>query len=67
MAMRPDMNLDVSVPEEVPNVLRTSADAYYQAENELSAAWQDPNAGRVWTRIARILESAAAKIEKLTR
>jgi hypothetical protein len=62
-----NLDLDVDTPEKVAGVLRDAADAYYQAESELSSAWDDPNAGKVWTKIARILERAAVSIDKATR
>ena len=59
------IDLDVVSPEEVPMVLRAAADEYYEAAGELSSAWQDKNAGKIWEKIARILESAANKIDSI--
>jgi hypothetical protein len=62
-----NLDLDVDTPEKVAPLLRAAADAYYQTESELSSAWGDPNAGKIWTKIARILERAAISIDKATR
>jgi phage terminase small subunit len=59
------MDLDVDAPDEVAGVLREAAQAYYEAESELSSAWGDPQAGKVWTKIAKILERAADQIDKI--
>ena len=59
------MDLDVNSPDKVADVLRVAAQEYYQAEGDLSASWQDPGAGYIWAKIAKILEQAASKIDKL--
>jgi hypothetical protein len=59
------MSLDVDVPEHVSAVLNRAAQAYYESAGELSSAWQDPNAGKVWEKIAVILEKAANQIDKI--
>ncbi len=61
------MDLDVDAPDKVASVLREAADAYYDSARELEAAWQDRSAGSPWTKIARILESAADRIDKALR
>lgn len=58
------LNLDVDAPDKVAAVLRAAADAYTESHAELQSAWQDKNAGREWPAIAKILDQAAAKIEK---
>ena len=58
-----DLN-EASAPDEVSQILRNAADSYYEAASELEATWQDPNCGRPWAKIARILEQAADKIDK---
>jgi len=60
-----DLDLDVADPEEVADILREAAQSYGEAESELSSAWQDPSAGKVWIKIAKILEAAADKIDKI--
>lgn len=59
-----DLNLDVASPEELPNVLRLAAQKFCEAHSELEGAWQDPNAGKVWSAFARILERAAASCDR---
>lgn len=58
-------DLDVDAPEKVSAILRRAAEAYYYSAEELASAWQDRQAGKVWERIARVLESAADKIDKI--
>lgn len=60
-----DLDLDVDDPEEVADILREAAQGYYEAESELSSAWGDRSAGKAWTKIAKILEAAADKIDKI--
>lgn len=57
-------DLDVDTPEKVPNVLRDAAQDYYESAAELPTFHSDPGAGRIWNKIARILERAADSIEK---
>lgn len=63
MASRFD--LDVSSPDKVAAVLRNTAQRYYEDALELQTAWQDPSAGRIWSKIARVLEQAADRIDRL--
>lgn len=58
-------DLDVDSPEKVPGILRNAAQDYWQSVEELSASWQDKEAGKIWGRIAGILEVAANRIEDL--
>jgi hypothetical protein len=64
MTAKKPTDLDVASPENVPMVLRVAADMFRESAVELAAAWQDQNAGKVWDRIANILDAAAYKIEK---
>jgi len=59
------MSLDVDAPDHVSAVLNRAAQAYYESAGELSSAWQDPQAGKVWEKIALILEKAANQIDKI--
>ncbi len=59
-----DLDLDVDAPDNVSQVLRDAAEAYYESASELESAWQDKGAGRPWTVIAKILERAADQIDK---
>ena len=61
---RDSTDLSVAVPEEVEKVLQTVADMFYESATELSSAWQDNNAGKVWADYARIMERAAASCAK---
>jgi acyl-CoA reductase-like NAD-dependent aldehyde dehydrogenase len=58
-----DLDLDVDTPEKVAEVLRRAAQRFYESAGELESAWQDKNAGKVWERMARILERAADSCE----
>ncbi len=60
---RASLDLDVDSPDKVPDILRNAADDFYEAELELSAAWQDDSAGRPWRIIAQVLEEAVKKID----
>jgi hypothetical protein len=62
---RKSMDLDVDAPDKVAQILRNASDAYYEGAAELESAWQDSKAGAPWIRIARILDSAADKIDKI--
>ena len=57
-------DLDVATPEEVPTVLETVANRYRESADELSSAWQDGNAGKVWADFATILDRAAESCRK---
>ena len=54
-----------SAPEHVEQILRNVADTFNEAATELSAAWQDREAGKCWGDFARILERAAEQCEKI--
>ena len=56
------LDLDVDAPERVANVLRNAAQAYYESHSELSAAWQDRKAGRVWFKLGAEFEKFAERI-----
>jgi hypothetical protein len=60
-----NLDLDVSTPEEVPDILRRAAERFHESHSELQAAWQDKNAGKVWASIANILDRAAAQCERV--
>lgn len=62
---RKSLDLDVDAPDKVADILRNAGDEYMEAESELSAAWGDPNAGKIWTKIANVLYRAANSIDKL--
>lgn len=64
MPRNPQSNLYVvRSPEEVVPILYKAAELYYESASELETAWQDKESGRPWRQIAKILESAAHKIE----
>lgn len=54
-------------PEELIANLRKAAQAFYESHGELSGAWQDKQAGAIWSFAARELERAADRIEKKWR
>ena len=60
---RKSMDLDVDAPDKVSDRLLNAAEAFYESASELEADWQDRGAGKPWTMIAKILESAAMKIK----
>jgi len=60
-----NLDLDVDAPEKIPNILRTATEVFYDSSSELSSAWQDREAGKIWSRIAKILERAAYSIDKI--
>lgn len=62
---RNDIDLDVDTPEKVVSVLRGAAQTYYESAEDLSSSWQDPQAGKIWEKIAKILDKAADQIDKL--
>lgn len=55
---------DCAAPEDVEQMLRRVVDMFNESATELSAAWQDHNAGKCWADYARILERAAASCER---
>jgi hypothetical protein len=57
-------NLDICTPEELPIKLRWIADQYGDSQSELSAAWQDEHAGKIWSDFATILYRAAESCDK---
>ncbi|HEU4985376.1 MAG TPA: hypothetical protein VFT58_07020 [Nitrososphaera sp.] len=63
---KPTLNLDLEHPDQVADVLRAAAEQYHDAASELESAWQDKDAGRPWSKIAAILERAAASIDKIS-
>ena len=52
-------------PETVARILRDVAELYRESAGELSASWQDKNAGKCWEKYAAILERAAASCDKV--
>ena len=57
------LDLNVDAPDEVSAILRAAADSFYESHNELLSAWQQKSTP--WASIARILEQAADKIDKI--
>jgi hypothetical protein len=62
--MPESLNLDVESPEQLPAVLRLAAQRFNESAGELESARQDTNPGKVWERMARILERAADSCER---
>lgn len=61
---RDRLNLDVDAPHKVSDVLHSAAFVYLDSASELDSAWQNTSAGRPWRMIAKVLASAAVKIDK---
>lgn len=59
-----DLDLDIDIPEKLPAALRRAAERYRESASELHSAWQDRNAGRVWSEFARILDRAADSADR---
>lgn len=59
-----NLDLDVDSPDKVGGVLRRAAEAYYESAGELQGAWGDRNAGKIWEKIAHILDRAADSIDR---
>jgi len=59
-----NLDLNVMSPDQVSRVLRNAADAFNQSASDLASTWQDDGAGRVWTELAKILESAADRADR---
>lgn len=57
------MCLDTDAPDKVAGILRTAAENYRQSATDLASAWQDPRAGELWIKIAKILDNAADRAE----
>ena len=51
-------------PEDAIGVLRRAASKFYEDAGMLQSAWQDKQAGKFWTKLARDLERLADKAEK---
>ena len=57
-------DINVAAPDQLGKVLRDAAQDYRESQIELSAAWGDLEAGRVWDKFADILDAAADKCDK---
>ena len=55
---------DAAAPEEVEVTLSRIADMFNESATELSSAWQDNQAGKVWGDYAKIMERAAEQCAK---
>jgi hypothetical protein len=53
-----------AAPEEVEVMLSRIANMFNESAAELSSAWQDNEAGKVWGDFARIMERAAEQCAK---
>jgi acyl-CoA reductase-like NAD-dependent aldehyde dehydrogenase len=62
-----DLQDAADTPESVAEILRRAADKYREAPGELASAWQDPNAGKVWAKLARAIENCAASCERIAK
>jgi len=60
------LDLDVASPHEAIGVLREAAQQYYESSGELESSWQSKvPATQVWAKFAKVLESAADRMEKI--
>lgn len=59
------LDLDVETPAAVARILREAADQFAADAANLDAAWQSKSAGRVWNRMARVLDHAATRCEQI--
>lgn len=50
---------DADHPDKLARILRNAAVACHEAATECATNWQDRDAGKPWTKAARILERAA--------
>ena len=57
-------DLDLDSPEKLPAVLESVAEHYRESHAELSGAWQEASAGRIWADFAEILDRAAQSARK---
>ena len=57
-------DINVASPDQLAKVLREAAQDYRESQTELSAAWGDLEAGRVWEKLAGVLEAAADKCDR---
>jgi acyl-CoA reductase-like NAD-dependent aldehyde dehydrogenase len=58
---------DAQTPEDVAVILRNAAQKYRESEGELAAAWGDPNAGRIWRKVAGRIDSCATSCDHLAK
>lgn len=65
MSISKRTDLDVDAPDKVSNILRYVAEEYRNSAIELPGIWQDKNAGKVWAKIATVLERAANSIDTI--
>jgi len=67
LGKRTDLHNQVSSPPEVAMILRTAAECYAESAMELGITWQDQHCGRVWNRLARVLDAAAERCDKICK
>ena len=48
-------------PHDLTEMLRKCAEQFREDSARLQSDWLDPNAGRVWLELSKILDSAAAR------
>lgn len=58
------IDINVASPEALAKALRDAAQEYRESQIELSAAWGDLEAGKIWDKFANILETAANSCDK---
>jgi hypothetical protein len=55
---------DYDTPESAAAAVYDAAQQMAEDASELQSAWQDRNAGKIWEKFSRILERAAAAMQK---
>lgn len=65
MTTKSKFDLDVETPEAVARILREVAEQFACDAYTLNASWQSKSAGRVWNRMAKVLEQAATRCEQI--
>ncbi len=58
------LDIDVDSPAVLYKVLTEAAQSFRETHTELQAAWQDKNAGKLWSKVADKLDQAALLIQK---
>jgi hypothetical protein len=61
------MRYNLECAADIVGALSEFADRYRESTGELSAAWQDANAGAIWSSFAAILDRMARSVETLER
>ena len=58
------IDINVAAPDMLAKALREAAQEYRESQLELSASWGDLEAGKVWDKLADILDATADKCDE---